>query len=125
VADARFVTGVSATILVQVQPNARRTGVLGRYGDAVRVGVAAPPVNGAANAELIRCLAATLGIPRSAVAIAGGAAGRRKRIRITGLDRDSVLARLLAVAPQPAGRPTAGAERRPPEGRLPPGGALR
>jgi len=44
-------------LLIHVQPNARRTEVAGRHGDAIKIKVAAPPVNGAANAELIRFLA--------------------------------------------------------------------
>jgi uncharacterized protein (TIGR00251 family) len=82
------------TILIHVQPRARRTAVAGRHGDAVKIRIAAPPLDGAANAELIRFLAERLDLPRAAIEIVGGAAGRHKRVRVTGYDRDRVLARL-------------------------------
>ena len=56
-------------LAVHVQPRAPRTEVVGRYGDALKIRVHAPPVDGAANAELVRFLAERLGVPRSAVTI--------------------------------------------------------
>ncbi|MBI3982374.1 MAG: YggU family protein [Gemmatimonadetes bacterium] len=81
-------------ILFHVQPNASRTEVAGRHGDAIKIRIAAPPVDGAANVELIRFLADRLDVSRSAIEIVSGAAGRRKRVRVTGYDRDRALARL-------------------------------
>src|SRR5438093_1137798 len=69
--------------------------VAGRHGDAIRIRVAAPPVDGAANAELVRFLAERLGVSRSAVAIAAGAAGRRKTVEIAGLATDAAVRVLL------------------------------
>ncbi|HWP38872.1 MAG TPA: DUF167 domain-containing protein [Gemmatimonadales bacterium] len=88
----------AAILLVHVQPNARRTEVVGRHGDALKVRIAAPPVGGAANEELIRLLADRLGLSRSAITITRGAAGRRKRVLVAGLDRDRAMARLEAVS---------------------------
>jgi uncharacterized protein (TIGR00251 family) len=72
-------------LTVHVQPRASRTELAGRYGDALKVRVAAPPVDGAANAELIRFLAERLGVPKSALEIVSGQTGRRKVVSITGV----------------------------------------
>jgi uncharacterized protein (TIGR00251 family) len=90
---------VSARLVVHVQPRARATAVAGRHGDAIRIRLAAPPVDGAANAELVRFLAERLGVSRSAVQIAGGAAGRRKSVVIEGLTADHATRLLLGSAP--------------------------
>jgi uncharacterized protein (TIGR00251 family) len=74
-----------ANVVVHVVPRAKVTEVVGRHGDAVRIRLAAPPVDGAANAELVRFLADRLGVPQSAVTIVRGAAGRRKTVAILGV----------------------------------------
>jgi len=81
---------------VHVVPRARVSEVAGRHGDAIRIRLAAPPVDGAANAELIRILAARLGVPRSAVSITRGATGRRKTVSVVGISTDTVVGILLA-----------------------------
>jgi len=94
----------AAPILVRVQPNAKRTEVAGRHGDAIKIRVAAPPVDGAANEELIRFLADRLKVPQSAVTILRGAGSRHKRVQIRGLDPGVALARLeLAAGLSPSG----------------------
>ncbi len=62
-------------LVVHVVPRARVTAVVGRHGDAIKIRIAAPPANGAANAELTRFLAERLGVPRSAVTLVSGALG--------------------------------------------------
>ena len=79
---------------MHVVPRARVTEIAGRHGDAIRIRLAAPPVDGAANAELIRFLAERLGVTRRAIAIVRGATGRRKTVRVDGLPAD-VAQRLL------------------------------
>ncbi len=69
---------------VRVQPRASRTEVAGPHEDALRIRVAAPPVDGEANDELIRFLAKKLGVPRAAVSIVSGEGGRDKLIEISG-----------------------------------------
>ena len=64
------------------------------HGEAVKVRVAAAPVDGAANEELVRFLAERLGVPRSAIAIAAGDTSRRKRVLIEGVETAHAL-RLL------------------------------
>jgi len=80
---------------VHVAPRARRTEIAGRHGDAIRVRIAAAPVDGAANAELARFLAERLGVPRGAVEIVSGAGGRRKTVEIAGLETDAAIRTLL------------------------------
>jgi uncharacterized protein (TIGR00251 family) len=80
---------------VRVQPRASRTEVAGPYGDAVRIRLTAPPVDGGANEALVRFLAERLEVPRSAVRIEGGASGRSKVVAIDGIDPDTAARRLL------------------------------
>ncbi len=79
-----------------VQPRASKTAVVGLQGDAIKVRVAAPPVDGRANTELVRFLAKRLGVPRSAVEMVRGEKGRRKTVRIAGLTAADAQARLGA-----------------------------
>jgi uncharacterized protein (TIGR00251 family) len=79
---------------VHIQPRARRTEIVGWHGDAIKIRVGAPPVDGAANDELMAFLSVELGVTRSSLAIIGGKAGRRKRVAVTGLARAEALARL-------------------------------
>ena len=71
-------------LLLHVQPGARKSEVVGRHGDALKVRIAAPPVDNKANAALIAFLSQTLGVEKSAIAIRQGAASRRKLVEITG-----------------------------------------
>ena len=77
---------------LHVQPGAKRTEVAGTHGDRLRIRLAAPPVDGAANDELVRFLAEAFGVPRRNVTIVTGATARRKRVRVEGAtkrpDRD-------------------------------------
>jgi len=79
-------------LTVHIQPNASRTEVAGLYGAALKIRVAAPPVDGAANAELIRFLARELSIPQRSVHIQSGANGRRKRVLMKALSAARVTA---------------------------------
>jgi uncharacterized protein len=74
-----------ALLIVHVVPRARRSEVAGRHGDALKIRIAAPPVDGAANTELVRFLAEQLGVPRSAVTVASGTSGRRKTVSVEGV----------------------------------------
>ncbi len=77
---------------VRVQPRASRSEVAGEYGDALKVRLAAPPVDGAANAELVAFLAKRLRVPKSAVVIVRGDKGRDKLIEVSGAGGDQVRA---------------------------------
>ncbi len=65
------------------------------HGDALRVRLAAPPVEGAANDALRRFVADQLGIPIRDVVVISGATGRRKRLSVSGMDHVSAMSRLL------------------------------
>jgi uncharacterized protein (TIGR00251 family) len=69
-------------LTLHVQPGARRTGIAGLYGDALKIRLAAPAVDGKANAELVRFLARAFGVARSAVMIVRGETSRQKTVRI-------------------------------------------
>ncbi len=84
---------------MHVVPRARTTEVAGRHGDAFKIRLAAPPVDGAANDELVRFLAERLAVPRSAVTIAAGHTGRRKTVKIAGLETADALRTLEKEAP--------------------------
>lgn len=87
-----------AGIVVHVVPRARRTEVSGRHGGIVKIKLAAPPVDGAANDELIRFVAKCVGVPRSAVTIASGATSRRKTIAVDGVTPSTLAQALLSKA---------------------------
>ena len=70
---------------LHVQPGAARSEFAGRHGERIKVRLAAPPVEGKANAALIEFLAAHFGVPRRNVRIAAGLKSRRKRVVIEGL----------------------------------------
>ena len=69
-----------------MSPGATRAGVVGRYGQAWKVRVAAPPEGGRANDAVARLLADTLSIPRDAVTLVSGQSARDKIVELTGID---------------------------------------
>lgn len=89
-----------AALAVHVVPRARQTEVAGRHGDAIKIRVAAPPVDGAANAELIRFVAERVGVARGAVTIASGATGRRKTVAVEGITAATLARALLGTEPE-------------------------
>jgi uncharacterized protein len=92
--DARIVWEAQqgAALVVHIQPKASRTECVGLHGDALKIRVAAPPVDGAANDELIRFVARLLTIRSSAIRIESGMSGRRKRMMIHGVSAERVRA---------------------------------
>ena len=72
----------SVILEIHVQPGARRTEVAGVHGGAIKIQVAALPVEGKANAALIAYLARAFGVPQRAVSLLRGETGRRKLVRI-------------------------------------------
>jgi uncharacterized protein (TIGR00251 family) len=75
---------------VRVVPRAARSSVIGEHDGALRVRVAAPPVEGAANEELVRVLARALGVPRREIEITGGHSSRVKQVLARGASRESL-----------------------------------
>ena len=85
------------TIRVHVIPNAKIDKVLGEHGDAIKIKLRAPAVEGKANTALRRFLAEKLSIPRRAIVLEHGERSRDKVIRIDGLSEKEVGSRLLAT----------------------------
>lgn len=75
----------AAIFSVRVAPRASRSEVVGIYDGALKVRIASQPVDGAANAELIRLLAKKFGVAKSDVAIVSGETSKNKRVKITNL----------------------------------------
>ena len=93
-------TESSGTVVIPIRavPRAARNALDGVAEGVLRLRLAAPPVEGAANKALIAFLAEVLGVPKRAVTIATGEHGRRKRVRVAGLTADEVRRRLAVVA---------------------------
>ncbi len=83
-------TAKGAILTIHIQPKASRTELAGLYGEALKIRVAAPPVEGAANTELTRFLAKQLGVAQSAVEICSGAGARHKRVLLKGVSSERV-----------------------------------
>ena len=82
---------------MQVQPRAARSEIVGAHGDAIKIRLAAPPVDGAANEELVRFLAERLGVRRNDVTIVRGDTARRKALRIRGMTAATARRALLGT----------------------------
>lgn len=85
-------------LAVQIQPNAKQSGVVGVFDDALKLRLQAQPIEGKANAALVTFLAQALGVPRSAVSITHGLTSKRKLVLVLapGLAPDAAVARLSA-----------------------------
>jgi len=88
---------------VHVQPRAGRTAVVGRHGNAVKIRVAAPPVDDRANAACAALLADLVGVPAASVELVGGARSRLKRFRLPGVEPEVLEGRLDAAVEADAG----------------------
>lgn len=80
----------SLTFSVRVVPRASRSEIVGGHDGALRVRIAAPPVDGAANEELVRLLARKLGVSRSAIRIAGGHTSKLKLISVADISPEAL-----------------------------------
>lgn len=76
---------------VRVIPKSSRSEIVGEMDGALKVKINAPPVDGAANAELIKVLAKRLRVSKSAVEITGGQTSKRKQVRISGITETDLL----------------------------------
>ena len=82
------------TFAVRVHPRAKKNAITGELGDALKVALTAPPVEGKANEACIEFFAKFLKVPRSSVSIAAGQSSRNKVIRVVGLTADELQKRL-------------------------------
>jgi uncharacterized protein (TIGR00251 family) len=83
--------GDGVTVSVQVQPRAGRTAVIGRHGDALKVRVAAPPVDDRANDATIALVAELFDVAPTSVEVVSGARSRLKRLRARGVDLETAV----------------------------------
>ncbi len=83
-----------ATFAVKVHPRARKNAITGELGDALKVSLTTPPVEGRANEACIEFFAKLLKVPQSSVTIASGQSSRNKVIRVAGLTAQAVRARI-------------------------------
>ena len=86
--------GKGVTLRLHIQPGAKKTEVVGLHGEALKIRLAAPPVDGKANACLIGFLADRLGVAKSSVRLVSGESSRAKRVRIDGVDQSVARDRL-------------------------------
>ena len=82
-------------IRVHVQPRASKTEIAGRHGDAIKIRLAAAPVDGAANESLVRFLADVLGVARSRITLLSGHQGRAKVFQVEGVTMSGANQQLL------------------------------
>ncbi len=90
-------TASGATFSVKVHPRAKKDAIAGTVGDALKVSLTAPPVEGKANEACIRFFADFLRVPRASVTIAAGETSRNKVVRVHGLTAEQVGERLQAA----------------------------
>jgi hypothetical protein len=87
----------STRLRLRVSPGAARAEIVGPYGDGWKVRVTAPPEDGRANEAVLRLVAKTLALPRSAITLVSGRSGREKILELTGVEPTQV-ARKFASA---------------------------
>src|SRR5262249_36041910 len=78
----------SASFKVKVHPRAKKDALTGMVGDAYKLSLTVPPVDGRANAACIEFFAKLFAVPRSSITIAAGATGRTKVIRVSGISTE-------------------------------------
>jgi hypothetical protein len=86
--------GSGATFAVKVHPRAKKNAITGKVGDALKLALTAPPVDGKANEACIDFFAKLLKVPRSSVTIAAGQTSRNKVVRVAGLSPEELRKRL-------------------------------
>jgi uncharacterized protein len=82
------------TLTLHIQPGAKKTEFAGLHGDALKIRLAAPPVDGKANEALLKFVAETLGLAKSAISLKSGQTSRRKVVEVCGA-RIEAIARLV------------------------------
>lgn len=90
------VSGDGALLTLHIQPGAKKTEVVGLHGDALKLRLAAPPVDGKANDALIAFLADRLDLSRAHIALVSGQSSRSKRVAVSGIGAAEISRRLLA-----------------------------
>lgn len=87
-------SGGGVTFAVKIHPRAKKNAITGEVGDALKLSLTAPPVDGKSNDACIEYFAKLLNLPRSSVTIASGQSRRYKIIRVVGVSADEVRRRI-------------------------------
>jgi len=87
--------GANAILALHIQPGAKKTEVAGLHGEALKIRLAAPPVDGKANDCLIGFLADKLGVTKCRIMLVGGVSSRSKRVWVCGMKLEAIKERLL------------------------------
>jgi uncharacterized protein (TIGR00251 family) len=90
-------SGDACTFAVRVQPRAKRDQISGVLGEALKIAISAPPVEGRANEACCNLLAKALHLPKSSVSIAAGLGSRHKQVRVAGVSAAELGARLAKL----------------------------
>ena len=90
--------GGGTEIIFWVQPRSSKNKIVGIHGDAVKIAITAPPVDGKANAAIIKFLSKLFGVSKSSVEIISGDTGRNKRVVVAGLTPDEVREKMNLTA---------------------------
>jgi uncharacterized protein (TIGR00251 family) len=88
------VAGADVVLSLHIQPGAKKPEVAGLHGEALKIRLHAPPVDGKANDALIAFLAERLGVPKARVVLEAGQTSRSKRVRVVGVTAEAVVATL-------------------------------
>lgn len=75
---------------VRVVPRASKSEIVGEMDGALKIRLAAPPVDGAANAELVKLLSKTFEVSKSAIEIVGGQTSKSKQVKISGAGKKQI-----------------------------------
>ena len=87
-------SGDIVTFAIKVHPRAKKNAIIGKLGDALKVCLTTPPIDGRANEACVEFFAKLLKVPRSSVTIASGQTSRNKVIRVAGLTAEQVRKRI-------------------------------
>ena len=90
--------GGDVVLALHVQPGAKKTEIAGEHGEALKVRLGAPPIDGKANDCLIAFLSERLGVPKARVVLEAGSTSRQKRVRVLGMEAGLVEAALTPRA---------------------------
>jgi len=89
-------TPAGAVLNLRIVPRASKNAIQGEHGDALKVRLCAPPVDGAANAALVEFLADAFSLPRARVQLLSGATSRNKRVLLAGLPASAIQSKIQA-----------------------------
>ena len=87
-------SGNSITFAVKVRPRAKKNAITGEVGEALKISLTAPPIDGRANEACMAFLAGLLNLPRTSITITSGQSSRNKVIRVAGISAEELRRRM-------------------------------